>query len=261
MDHGCFLSHAATAEVCILQNPLESNWQLGFDARGFGFVAGSGCPTTWVSKLFQHHVYQDGSAPAAEMVRVREGLDTYSMTPLGELGGRRLQDVTLAMDLAPFRAFHLTLAVWHLPQAGARCWHYLNALYASLGLTAHKGTPSRWIGHGWRAWSKLCSDMGLPAVHVANGMPWCSSGMQDVGTQPGSGSSVLLQRSVSSHMLLALLCRWGSTSQRLGFFDEADRVAARNMLGLLLAMVAAQHPAFQIKWQMHLGPRPVCTLE
>ena len=90
LDHGCFLSHAATAEVCILQNPLESNWQLGFDARGFGFVAGSGCPTTWVSKLFQHHVYQDGSAPAAEMVRVREGLDTYSMTPLGELGGRRL---------------------------------------------------------------------------------------------------------------------------------------------------------------------------
>jgi hypothetical protein len=48
-------------------------------------------------------------------------------------------------------------------------------------------------------------------------------------------------------MLLALLCRWGSTSQRLGFYDEADRVAARNMLGLLLALVAAQHPAFQVK--------------
>ena len=161
---------------------------------------------------------------------------------LTDLRAKYTPEVQLQLTGPGGRCYELDVAVWLLPQKGARAWWNLNHLHGVMGLEGSRGMASRWVLAGWHAWQGYCGKLGLDLVHLKDCIPWCRGGQaqRELFPQPvvEEALRVLQHKRCSTHLLVALLCRWSKDEPKAAFKAEKDRVAARLLLEAMLDSVA-----------------------
>lgn len=229
---GHVLVHETTHELYLLDGAAE--WRLDFADDGFAFVTADGRGAMWIADVMRYNLYKsEGGDDLWVLDRMVDEVEDCAI-PLQQLVSERSAGRVLKLVGGSLTSLILHITSWRCPQDGARCWVSLGALYKSLGMRSHKGSPSRWLSHGWLAWQRFGEAFGLPASHLRDRSECSHHGDRSAKPPEGGIVSVPESKSVSSHTLVALLARWAHEVGKNNLKSPGERRVSRPALAILL---------------------------
>lgn len=256
------LIHLLTGEHVAL--PAGGRWGLHFADDGFAYVSNEADPSAearWVDEFLTMQAFVAGGRFC---IRRPKG-EGHEIKWLDDLKNERRQDLSVEVNCPPHRAFGLQANLLGMAADGARIWWSLPAIYSALEMKAHGGRAGKWTSHGWQAWANLCEQLGLATAHLRKGV--AHDGMGNLGADLSTTDRVFQERCVSTHLLVALLSRWGSASTWLHLKAETERECAKGLLKSLISLALDGHKsAFAVysgrdeKWAPPEFPSGECPI-
>lgn len=102
--------------------------------------------------------------------------------------------------------------------------------------------PGRWCSHGWPAWTRLITDLGLDARHLRLQVTH-NTGMGNLGATATDTSRLFTEKSASSVAIVGLLSKWCSGNPKFGMKSEIDRQGCLSALTSLVELAFANRAA------------------